>query len=92
MEYAGIVGGAAFFGVSEIALGAFLIFIRFRLSGFKKNAVSLFTTAQVIRIVIGVLGVIVLDMELNVSSFASSIAMIFITRSYYAKRAELFVS
>lgn len=92
MEYVGQVGGAAFFGISEIALGIFLIFVRFQLSGFKVNAINLFTTAQVISIVLSVLAAIVTGIELDVSGIASAIGMIVITRAYYAKRAELFVN
>jgi len=92
MEYAGQVGGAAFFGISEIALGIFLIFVRFQLSGFKVNAVNYFTAAQVFVIIMSVLSAAVLGMEMNVSDIASNIGMIVITRAYYAKRAELFVN
>lgn len=92
MRYAGIVDSAVFFGISEIMLGAFLIFVRFRLSGFKKNAVNCFTAAQAANIVLSVLCMIVLDMGFDVSSIAGSIAMIVITRNYYGKRSELFVN
>ena len=92
LEYAGEVGGALFFGISEIALGLFLIFVRFQLSGYKVNAINLFTTAQVISIVLSVLAAIVTGIELDVSGIASSIGMIVITRAYYAKRAKFFVN
>ena len=92
LEYEGEVGGALFFGISEIALGLFLIFVRFQLSGYKVNAINLFTTAQVISIVLSVLAAIVTGIELDVSGIASAIGMIVITRAYYAKRAKVFVN
>ena len=71
---------------------SFLIFVRFQLSSYKVNAIDLFTTAQVISIVLSVLAAVVTGIELDVSGIASSIGMIVITRAYYAKRAKFFVN
>lgn len=84
------IGSMAFFGIAEILLGLFVIFVRFRLSGFKRNAADLLTAAQAIGIVLLILSALILGLDANVSGISTGIAMLVINRVYYKKREALF--
>ena len=93
-----------FVGAALIALAALAIFTRFRLAGYHKNGPKLLTLMYASTIIINVIYYIGVAIVLpdaiadavNTSSLITgsltSIAMIFINKTYFEKRASLFVN
>ena len=93
-----------FVGAALIALAALAIFTRFRLAGYHKNGPDLVTLMYASTIIINVIYYIGIAIVLpddiadavNTSSLITgsltSIAMIFINKTYFEKRASLFVN
>ena len=92
MQYTYLTGMAAVFGIAEILIGVFLIYVRFALARFKVNAVDCFTGVQVAALLLGVIADLYFGEGLDFASMIGTIGMIKITREYYSKRAELFVN
>ena len=90
-------------GIALIALAAFGVFVRFRLSGFYQNGPALLNATYIAAIVISivylmgvssVLGDFAEGMDFSsyISSVVSSIAMVIINTIYFKKRKHLFVN
>ena len=91
-------------GIGTLALAALGIFTRVRLAGYYKNGPKLLSLTYLggaIVNVIYIIGVYVvlpemvtelIDMSSAISSIVTSVAMIFVNKSYFAKRASLFVN
>lgn len=79
--------GAPLYGVLSIAAGIYIIIVRFMLANFKTNAYHHLLAAQLI-----VLGVDLVFMGAELSSFLSTVAVICVTYMYYKKRSDLFVN
>ena len=87
-------------GLASIALAVMLIVTRFSLAGYKKNGPKLLTIAYALNIAIALIYPLIASSVtnlgfgdlLNPSSLASSAAMLFVNKNYYAKRAHLFVN
>lgn len=87
------------YGVVCIGLGVLLIITRFQLAGYKSSGPAMLTITYIAALAVSVLysliasgitGLSLLEL-VNPASLGGSIAMIFINRAYYNKRAELFV-
>lgn len=87
------------YGAGLLLLGAFNIFTRFRLSGFKANSPKCLYFAYIFQACLAVINAITVAAITKVSGAASAVgavlacvALIFLNRSYFAKRGELFVN
>ena len=91
------------FAVIYFGIAAFMIYTRFQLAGFKQGAPGKLTLLYILQLIITLAyGLIVSNIvgmsfseamgETAITSLGSSIAMIFINRSYYGKRDYLFVN
>ena len=91
-------------GILAIALGAFGIYTRFQLAGFKQNGPKLLLYLYAAAVVYNLIYVVGCNMILSdivlqnvdftsvYSSTITSAIMIFVNRSYFQKRAHLFVN
>lgn len=98
--YDGLKGLDMLYGVALIGLGVLLIITRFKLAGHKSSGPFMLTISYVATLVISVLygliasgisGLSLLEL-INPVSIGTSIAMIFINKSYYDKRSSLFIN
>lgn len=87
------------YGAGLLALGALNIFTRFRLSGFKENGPKCLYIVYALEAVLAVVNAITVATITGVSgsvravvSVLAAIVLILLNRSYFAKRAELFVN
>lgn len=87
IEYNALMG---LFGVIEIALGVFYLFVRNSLAKFRENAINLFLTAQILVIVYSVITSLVLE-SFELSTIIASVTMTIVNRNYYTKRKDLFI-
>ena len=98
--YDGLKGLDMLYGLVCIGLGVLLIITRFQLAGYKSSGPAMLTITYIATLAVSVLYILIASgitglslLELiNPASIGSSIAMIFINRAYYSKRAELFVN
>lgn len=91
-------------GIASLAIAAFAVYTRMRLAGYHRNGPMLLSWLYIASAVVGVayiagLYVVVpeivtesLDLTSTISSTVVSIAMVFVNRQYFKKRAHLFVN
>lgn len=90
-------------GIAMIALAGLGIYTRFRLAGYHKNGPQMLTYTYLgalivnIAYVIGLFVVVpeiaeLIDMTSTITSCAVSVAMIFVNKEYFRKRADLFIN
>ena len=98
--FPGLKGVDVFFSLGVIALGVFGLFVRFQLSGFKKNAPVLLTFLYVFTAIINVgyaalassmTGLELFDSYL-VGNIIGQILMAVVNYVYFKKRAHLFIN
>ena len=88
-------------GIALIAAAALALYTRFRLAGFYKNGPAMLMLTYAVNVIIPVVYVLgakaalgsygdSLDLTSNYSSIITSVAMIFINKTYFDKRAHLF--
>ncbi len=91
------------FGVVMIAVAAFTIVTRFALAGYKASGPRLLSGLYLVNAIAGIVYLIVASVVTGISlgelvdsstitSLITSIAMVFINKSYYDKRAKLFIN
>lgn len=96
----GLKGLDMLYGIAVIGLGVLLIITRFQLAGRKVKGPSMLMISYIIisavSLMYGVIAAGIADVSLlemiNPASIGMSIAMIFINKAYYDKRAHLFVN
>lgn len=88
-----------FIGAAALAVGVFIIYVRFQLAGFKRGAPKKLLIAYAVTLVINLLSTVVVasmdlgsDISSSVGSIAGSVVFLIICWKYYANRAALFVN
>ena len=101
--FSGLKAVDTIFGIINIAIAIYMIYVRFQLAGFKQGAPGKLTTLYVIQLVAYIAYSLVASGTTHISlselidssmlsSLAISVVMIFVNRSYYDKRAHMFVN
>ena len=97
-SYAALKALDVFMGVAAIGLGVFGIYTRFRLSGYHSNGPKMllltYAASAAIQVIYIIGAYIALDGAVTMTStftnVAVSVAMIFINKTYFDKRAHMF--